>query len=204
MPCFQRMVTVPAFASALLLKGMDEPAARLLEEIPYVSTCVVTLAFKKSDVAHAMNATGFVVAGNEVCRMTSCTWSSSKWEGRSPKDRVLVRCFFGKLGDEDILTHDDDALVHLACRDLNGILGISGEPIKHWVFRWNKAMPQYLVGHMDKVRRIEAGLNNFPGVFVLGSAYRGVGLPDCIKQARDVVDLISQRSTTAARQNLER
>lgn len=187
------ILTVPAYAAAQIIKDLDKETSRILKSIRYVSTAVVTLAFKKNDVGHTMNGTGFVIPRTEKKRMTACTWSSSKWEGRAPNSFTLMRCFFGRLGDEDILKLDDEALINAAHQELQEVMHLKSKAAKHWVCRWDKALPQYFVGHLDKLDALERSLKKWPGVFLAGAAYRGVGLPDCIKQAKDVVDQLLQK-----------
>jgi len=181
------VLTTPAYIAAALLKPLSPAAAEFLAEIPYVSTVVVTLAFRRSQVEHPLDGAGFVVPRVEGRALTACTWSSSKWSGRAPEGAVLLRCFFGRAGREDELQLDDDGLLRLAYRELRSLLGLRGEPLLAQVHRWPRAMPQYLVGHLDRLAQIEEALGEHP-IILAGAAYRGPGLPDCIKQAQDAVE----------------
>ncbi|MFQ6033711.1 MAG: protoporphyrinogen/coproporphyrinogen oxidase, partial [Candidatus Bipolaricaulia bacterium] len=104
--------------------------------------------------------------------------------GLAPEGFVLLRCFFGRAGQEDVLELDDEGLVRLACEELRGLLGLQGDPFLRWVHRWPRAMPQYLVGHLDRLAQLEEALGEH-SIILAGAAYRGPGLPDCIKQAQD-------------------
>jgi len=186
------VLATPAYVTAGLLKPLNSEAAELLADIPYVSTAVVTMAFRRSDVVHPLDATGFLIPRIEGRDLTACTWSSSKWPARAPEGFVLLRCFFGRSGQEDILQLDDKALVRLACGELRDLLGLRGEPVLTRVHRWPTAMPQYLVGHLDRLSKIERILEEYPGLFLAGAAYRGIGLPDCIHEGAVATERIYQ------------
>ena len=182
------VLTTPAHIAAKLLEPLSPKAAELLAGIPTVSTVVVTLAFRRSQVEHPLDGTGFVVPHVEGRTLTGCTWSSSKWPELAPEGTALLRCFFGRAGQEDALELNDDDLAHLAYEELQGLLGLQGEPILTRVHRWPRAMPQYLIGHLDRLAQIEEALGEHPGLILAGAAYRGIGLPDCIRQARDAAE----------------
>ncbi len=179
------VLTTPAFAAAELLAPLSPAAAEQLGAIPYASTAVVTLGFERRAVAHPLDATGFLVPRTEGRALTACTWSSSKWPGRAPEHLALLRCFFGKRGVSDALALDDDALVGLASEELRELVGAQGAPLLARVHRWPRAMPQYEVGHLARLERIERALDPFPSLHLVGAGYRGIGLPDCVKGARD-------------------
>jgi oxygen-dependent protoporphyrinogen oxidase len=114
----------------------------------------------------------------------AATWVSAKWPHRAPADRVLVRAFLGGARDPAILGQGDVEIAHAAFADLAQALEISGEPELTRVYRWPHATPQYLVGHLARVRDIDERLTRFPGLFLTGSAYRGTGIADCVADAR--------------------
>ena len=182
------VLTTPAHVAAELLEPLSPKAAELLAKFPTVSTAVVTLAFRRSQVEHPLDGTGFVVPHVEGRALTGCTWSSSKWPGLAPEGFVLLRCFFGRAGQEDALELNDGDLVHLAYEELHALLGLRGKPILTRVHRWPRAMPQYLIGHLDRLAQIEEALGEHPGLILAGAAYRGIGLPDCIRQAQDAAE----------------
>lgn len=179
------IVTVPTWAAAPLLRAVNPEAARAAETIRYTSTAAVALAFRRRDVAHGLTGHGYVVARSERVLHTACTWVSSKWPHRAPPDHVLLRCYAGTAGDQTAVTMDGDALTDALVQELRPLLGISGPPILTRVYRWRHSMPQYLVGHLDRVRMIETALQQTPGIVVAGAGYRGVGLPDCIRQGAE-------------------
>ena len=189
------VLTTPAYVTAELLEALSPEAAELLAEIPYVSTAVVTLAFRRRDIEHPLDGTGFVVPRVEGRAITACTWSSSKWPGRAPQGFVLLRGFFRHNGQENVLQLSDDGLIDLAIRELRDLLGLRGEPALARVHCWPKAMPQYHVGHVERLAQIESALREHSGIWLAGAAYRGIGLPDCIHQGAQIAERILQQAS---------
>ncbi len=182
------VLATPAYASAELLKDLSPEASAILSSIPYVSTATVSLIFDRATFPLPLDGSGFVIAPTDNRKITACTWVSSKWPTHSPTDRVLVRCFLGRAGHEDVLQRGDDELCQLAQDELNSILGISKIPLQRRLHRCGKSLPQYNLGHSEKLRALGEAMESLPGVFLTGAAYRGVGLPDCIKQAAITAD----------------
>ena len=179
------IVAVPAYTAARLLESVDDEAARLCAEVPYVSTTSVALAWPRTDIKHDLAGSGFVVARSaNAPRITACTWVSSKWTGRAPAGWALVRVFIGGARDPDTVSLADDELVNIAVRDVSTVLGIQTAPQLRRVHRWRDAGAQHNVGHLDRVRRIEARLAASPGIITAGSGFRSVGIPDCIADGR--------------------
>ena len=181
------ILAVPAHAAAMLLANIDADASRLCAQVPYVSTASVALAWPRAAMAHPLDGTGFVVARRHSdVRITACTWVSSKWEHRAPAGTVLLRVFLGGAHDPDVVSLDDEQLVAAARTDLARVLGITEAPALRRVYRWPNAGPQHLVGHLARVDTIERRLAAHAGLFVAGSGFRSVGIPDCIADARRV------------------
>jgi oxygen-dependent protoporphyrinogen oxidase len=180
------ILALPAHAAAALIEPLDAGAAALAARVPYVSTVSVALAWPRDHVPHPLDGTGFVVArpGSRV-RITACTWVSSKWEARAPDDHALLRAFVGGAHDPDAVTLGDDALIAIVREDLRAVLGITAPPSLARVHRWSRAGAQHVVGHLDRVAEIERRLTPH-GIFVAGSGFRAVGIPDCIADARRV------------------
>jgi oxygen-dependent protoporphyrinogen oxidase len=179
------LLATPAYATADLLEPLAPQVAALLRGIPYASTAAVTLGYRRSDIAHPLAGHGFVVARNEPFAITACTWVSSKWPDRAPSDLALLRCYLGSAGRDAIVTEDDDRLTAAARSDLARLMGIEATPVFAHVARWPQAMPQYLPGHLDRLDAIEVGLRALSGVAVAGAGYRGIGIPDCIRQGTE-------------------
>jgi oxygen-dependent protoporphyrinogen oxidase len=172
------VLSTPAFATAELVAALDPELAALHAEIPYASSVVVTLAYRRADVV-PLDGYGYLVPRSEGSDVLACTWSSQKWDGRAPGDFVLVRVYGGRFGGRDLTSETDDELVALAREELRH-LDVVAEPALARVHRWARGMPQYVIGHPDRVARIEERLTEHPGLAVAGAAYRGVGIPDCI------------------------
>lgn len=191
------VLAIPAFDAAALVEPWAPRAAPMLRDIPYASTAVVSLAYRVECLARQLDGTGFLApregalahGAGEPLPITGCTWSSAKWEGRAPEGIVLMRAFVGYAGrDREVREHSEAELAEKAHRALAALLGIGGEPVLRRVHRWIDSMPQYEVGHGERLRRIEEGLSGQPSVVLAGSAYRGVGLPDCVRQGREAAD----------------
>jgi oxygen-dependent protoporphyrinogen oxidase len=154
------------------------------DAIRYLSTATVAAAFQREDVRHDLQGTGFVVPRSEGISITAGAWISSKWPQRAPDGYALLRAFLGGARDPDVLSRTDDELTRAALGDLSKILDIRGTPMFTRVYRWNRSSPQQEVGHADRMARIDAGLARHPGLFVSAAGFRGVGIPDCIAEAR--------------------
>jgi oxygen-dependent protoporphyrinogen oxidase len=183
------VLATPAFTAARLLQGMARDIAGQLNTIPYVSTATINLAYERSQIGHPLDGYGFVVPRLEGHRIMAATFSSVKFASRAPKGKALLRCFVGGAKNEGVVSWGDNKLVAAVKEDIAEILSITGEPRHVHIFRWEKAMPQYTVGHEAKLSRIERGLTKLPGLYLTGSAYRGIGLSDCVHQA----ELIAQQ-----------
>jgi oxygen-dependent protoporphyrinogen oxidase len=192
------ILAAPAYVAAALLEPIDHEAAALCAQVPYVSTASVALAWPRRDVPHPLDGTGFVVARTHSdVRITACTWVSSKWPDRAPDDMALLRAFIGGAHDPNVLDLDDDEIIAVVRRDLGAVLGIAAGPALARVYSWRRAGAQHTVGHLKRVGRIEAQLAP-RGIFVAGSGFRSVGIPDCVADARLVAgaaaDFLSRRS----------
>jgi protoporphyrinogen/coproporphyrinogen III oxidase len=181
------IVAVPAWQAARLIESLDADLADACAGIPYASSATITLAYAKESVTRELAGTGFVVPRNErATRLLAASWLTSKWAGRAPEDLVLIRAFAGGTLDRDLLELDDDELAVLAHRDLARLLEIRARPLFARTYRWRDAGAQYEVGHTSRVAAIEAGAARWPGLWLTGSAFRGVGIPDCVADARAI------------------
>jgi protoporphyrinogen/coproporphyrinogen III oxidase len=192
------LLATPAYVTADLLYHIDGELAALLRRIPYVSTATINLAFRRSDIDTLQAGRGFVIPHVENRELTAVTWASNKFEGRAPDDLALLRTFVGRAGREDAVDLDDDALLRLARSELRAILGITAEQVTARVYRWRRAMPQYVLGHLERLEQIDQLLERHPGISLLGAGYRGVGIPDCIESGNRAADrAVSHLSTIA-------
>jgi oxygen-dependent protoporphyrinogen oxidase len=180
------ILAVPAFVAAELLKPIDAELSAASASIRYLSTATVVFAFPRSAVSHDLQGTGFVVPRAEGISITAGAWISSKWPQRAPEGHALVRAFLGGARDPDILLKSDQELIDAALGDLTKILGIHAPPSLTRVYRWKQSSPQQDVGHSDLMKTIDARLATHPGLFMSAAGFRGVGIPDCIADARAV------------------
>ena len=177
------LLATPAPATAGLVESFAPAAAAHLRAIPYGSTGVVTLAYREEQFPGPVTTHGFLVADDEPLAISAATITSRKWTGRAPDGTVLVRVFIGDKSDA-LLRSTDDAIVAASRRDLETTLGVHGDQHQVRVTRWVDQMPHYTVGHIGRVDAALRALAPFPDITVAGSAYRGVGLPDCVAQGR--------------------
>ncbi|BFU95895.1 MAG: Protoporphyrinogen oxidase [Nitrospira sp.] len=184
------ILATPAFISAELLRPLTPIAGGLLERIPYASTATVAMAYPATAVGQHVQGFGFVVPRVEQRDLIAATWTSLKWPQRAPADQVLVRCYLGGVGREAVLELDDQSLIARVRAELQHICGLAAEPTYVEVNRWTKAMPQYVLGHLERLEQIEAALSRFGGLVLTGSAYRGVGIPDCIRDGSMAADRV--------------
>src|ERR1051326_6384697 len=174
---------LPAHGAAELLHSAAPELARELAGIEYSSSAIVALAYR--DRQPLAPGFGFLVPRNQERRLMACTFVHQKFAGRAPAGGMLLRVFFGGVRDPKVLELNDDGLASLAQQELQSILGLTAEPAFTRVQRWPRSMPQYNVGHLERVARSEKLAAALPGLKLIGSAYHGVGIPDCIQGARE-------------------
>ncbi len=184
------IVATEAHQAARLLDRIDPDLSAALGAIPYASSAAVTMAYRRDQIAHALDGFGVVVPHVERRRIIACTFSSVKFAGRAPDGAVLLRAFFGGALHPEVLEEDDRGLAALAERELGDLLGAGGPPQLVRVHRHPLAMPQYLVGHLDRIGAIEARIARHSGLALAGGAYRGVGIPDCIHSGDQAAERI--------------
>ena len=176
---------IPAYAAAHLLRRFDTTLASLCEAVPYASTATVAFGFRRDQVRRPMQGTGFVVPRAELSPLLAATWVTSKWPYRAPEDCVLLRAFLGGGRDPRRLERSDDELIDTALEALTETMGISGDPVMTRLTRWTRQSPQYEVGHLSRLESIERRVASIPGLYVAGSGFRAIGIPDCIADGRD-------------------
>jgi oxygen-dependent protoporphyrinogen oxidase len=178
------ILAIPGYAAAELLRPIDADLGAACGSISYLSTATVVFALPRDTVRHSLRGTGFVVPRVEGLYITAAAWISSKWPERAPEGQVLLRAFVGGARDRDVLSKTDQELARIAFADMAPILGITGPPKLTRVYRWDRATPQQEVGHLELVQRIDSRLATHPGLFISAAGFRGVGIPDCIADAR--------------------
>lgn len=182
------ILATPAYVSGQLVASLDPGLASDLQKIPYASTATVTLAYRQADLPRPLDGYGYVIPRREGRRALACTWTSTKFPHRAPEGYALIRVFVGRAG-QDIPWNEND-LLELAKEELTLTLGITAEPLLSRIFMWDKAMPQYNLGHPEILKRIDAALENHPSLALAGNGYRGIGIPDCIHSGEFAVNKI--------------
>ena len=177
------VLATPAPIASTMLADLAPQASMHLATIPYVSSATVSMAFREADIDVESGGRGFVVPRVEGLDLTAVTWSSRKFAGRAPEGTVLLRGFIGRAGNEAPAFLPDDRIIEVVRRDLAAITGLNADPLFARVYRWHNAMPQYHVGHTERVRSIEQELECRAGLALAGAALHGVGIPDCISSA---------------------
>ncbi len=186
------IVATPANVTARLVQDVAPKVTELLEQIPFVSTAAVTLAYKKETFPHNLRGFGFVVPNSEGRKITACTWVSSKFAGRVPEGYVLLRSYVGGALNEERAEKSEAEILEMVESELQSIMGFSVKPEFAKVFQYKKGNVQYRVGHGKLVESIYAELKGLPGLYVAGSAYNGIGIPDCVRDGTRVAESVIQ------------
>jgi len=174
-------LAVPAYVAADLLANVNQTLATQLNQINYASTATINFAFRRAAIQHPLDGFGFVVPFVEKRSLLACTFSSVKFAQRAPNDRVLLRAFVGGALQPDMFALDEPDMLARVEHDLRELLGINDRPLFAEVSKWKNSMPQYEVGHLERVQAIENELKQLPHLALAGNAYRGAGIPDCIR-----------------------
>jgi protoporphyrinogen/coproporphyrinogen III oxidase len=182
--CRSLIVAVPAFRAAEILRAATPQLAGELDQIHFGSIAVVQLAFKRSAMVRDFTGVGIVVPQLEGRPILAISFTSAKFDGRCPSDEVLVRVFFGGSQASEMLMHDDRLLVEVAWQELRALCPIEGAPLFSRVNRWMNSTPQYFVGHVERMERIQSLLKGLPGLFLCGNSYQGIGIPQCVRSGR--------------------
>ncbi len=172
------LVALPAGRAAALLDATASPVAAALRKVRYASSATVFLGYRASETGPLPASTGFLIPFSERRRIFGCTFVSNKFEGRAPDGHVLIRAFVGGAIDEASADLPEAQMAAMVRAELRDLIGLRGEPVVTRICRWPKANPQYEVGHRLVVEEIDRRLGGLPGLFVTGSAFRGVGIPD--------------------------
>jgi len=186
------VLATPAFVTARLLADLMPDAATVLAEIPYVDVATIWLAYPRSAVGRPLDGTGFLVPPQEGKFLVGCTWSSAKWPHLADDNLVLIRCMVGRRGDRRWLDMDDETMVNRVHDELVEAMGLTAGPNHQSIQRWPQAMPQYLVGHQDRLDALDAAIHHLPGLYLTGAAYRGVGLASCVADAKRTAQDVAQ------------
>ncbi|MFE0041924.1 protoporphyrinogen oxidase [Streptomyces albireticuli] len=194
------VVATPAHDAARLLRPHAPAAVDGLSTVEYASMALVTMAFRRSDVAGLPHGSGFLVPPVDGRKIKASTFSSNKWRWNADADPDLfvLRTSIGRFGDEADLEREDAELVAMSLADLGAAVGLAAAPVASRVTRWRNGLPQYPVGHLERVARIHADVARLPGLRLCGAAYEGVGIPACVAGAHKAADEIMAALPTLA------
>ncbi len=185
------ILALPACECARLLRPVDAALADDLAAIPYAPAATVALAYS-AGLTGTPSGFGFLAPRRSGYRSLACTFVHCKFPSRAPRGGALFRCFYGGVEDARAIQVGDDDLVSLAQCELRRILGITAPPAFSRVHRWPLAMPQYVVGHAERIKNIQAAVEKRPGLYLAGNAYSGVGISDCVRTAREAAERVLQ------------
>jgi oxygen-dependent protoporphyrinogen oxidase len=185
------IVAAPAPAAAKLLREFDPDLAADLAGIEYAGCAVISFGLERSQLTQPLDGFGFVVPQIENRPIIAASFASNKFAGRAPADAVLIRVFIGGALQPDLLRLDDDGLRRLALDELADLLHVTGMPLVTDVARWYGSMPQYRLGHLARVARIEQRANMHAGIALAGNAYHGVGIPQCVASGQSAAEKIA-------------
>jgi oxygen-dependent protoporphyrinogen oxidase len=186
------IIATESWAAEPLIRPHDEVIADALDGIPASSSATVSIAFNENEVGFDLNAFGVLCPLVERRALMAATYSSTKWPGRAPPGKVLLRGFVGGPHNQEIVKRSDEELAQTVLTEVRDIAGLSpgAKPLFSRVFRWHLGMPQYTLGHLDRVTRIDDGCIQIPGLAIAGGSYRGVGVPNCIESGERAVTKI--------------
>ncbi len=185
------IVATSAWRAADLLREETPDLSSSLGEIEYASSAVVYTAHRLSDIEHAMDAFGLVIPETEGRRVLAVSFASRKFDGRCPDDQIILRSFVGGALNPLALQHTDDQIVNNTLDELASIFGIKGKPLRANVTRYERAMPQYHLGHVDRVTTIREQLASIDRLQIAGNAYDGVGIPDSVRNGETAAEAMA-------------
>ncbi|TWU39054.1 Protoporphyrinogen oxidase [Novipirellula aureliae] len=185
------IIAAPARHAAKMLSLVDAKVAEELSRIEYASCAVLSMGYRRDQIQHPLDAFGFVVPIVEERQILSCSFSSVKYDGRAPEDHVLLRVYLGGACQSELLEKSDDELIQIARGELADLIGLSGEPLFTRLSQQRQAMPQYHVGHCDRVELINRRLGSFPTLGLAGNSLNGVGVPGCIESGESAAERVA-------------
>ena len=184
------ILAAPAHAQARMLQAFDPALSGLLTDIPYPALSIVCFGYRKQQVGQVLDGFGFLVPSKEQRSVLGTLVDSNIFPGRAPEDSILLRSMIGGARNPELARLPDEQLISVVKSDLNDILGLSAEPDFIRIFRHEKAIPQYVVGHADRLDSIEEKLQRHPGLVLTGNAFKGVSLNDCVVNAGTVAEAL--------------
>jgi oxygen-dependent protoporphyrinogen oxidase len=194
----QVVVATPAFTAAEITAALDADLTSALAGIAYADIAVVCSGYRREKVGHDMNGFGFLVPPKEGMRTLGCIWTSSIFPSQAPEGWVLLRTMYGGFNDPAAVDLSDAEFLDYLRREVHPLLKLDSDPEFLRIYRHRRGIPQYLIGHGERLRAIEAAEDRFPGLVFAGNAYRGVGLNDCVVSAHRAVDRLTGLSAEAS------
>lgn len=185
------ILATPTHEASRLAATADAALAELLGRIDCLSSAVVALAYPGNGFGHSLGGFGFLVPSAEGGSVAACTWVSTKFDGRSPAETVLLRAFLTGRAADWALAADDSAVSHRTDRELRRWMGFQPAPVGASVYRWKKAMPVYAVDHDGLMRAIDKRLVGLPGLLLAGNGYAGLGIPDCVRRSQRIAEAVA-------------
>jgi protoporphyrinogen/coproporphyrinogen III oxidase len=184
------VLAIGARATAPLVEPLDERLAAALREIPSAPLLVVALGYSLETLGHPLDGFGFLVPRGEGLRMLGALWDSSVYPGRAPEGHALIRVMLGGAHDPGAMALTDADAVETARLELRKAMGLESVPVFTRVFRHPEGIPQYTVGHLGRLVRIDEALESLPGLFLAGNSYRGVAINSCVSEAGPLADRV--------------
>lgn len=184
----------PAYATAEILRNLDKKLAGIVAGIPYPSLSVACFGYKKEKFRGDLDAFGYLIPSREKRKILGTLYDSSIFPNRAPEGYVLLRSMVGGARASDLAMEQDPKLIGLIRKELADIVGITEEPDFVRIYRHEMAIPQYTVGHLERLKNIDAGLSRHQGLFLAGNAYRGIGVNDCIENSARLAEKIIEES----------
>ena len=184
------IIATPAYATAGMLTDLDKELSKTLADIPYPHVSVVCFGYRKEQVVHSLNGFGFLVPHMEKRKILGTLWDSSVFPNRASEGHVLLRTMIGGAKAPEMAAFDDDKIMSAVFDELKPVMGLTSDPEMVRIYRWDKAIPQYLLGHSRILGTIEENLAHYPGLYLTGNAYRGIGINDCIENSYRIADEI--------------
>ncbi len=184
------VLAAPAKSVSGIISSLDSSLSANLASIEHTSSAILNLLFDRNDITHPLDGFGFVVPERERKSIIACSFSSTKFKGRAPANKVLMRVFLGGALHPEVFALSDGNLIKVALEDLRTYLGITSYPLKIWLKRWPNAMPQYHLGHLELVQEIKRRFLHHRGLIWAGSALTGVGIPDCVRAGFEAAQLV--------------
>ncbi|MEW6602249.1 MAG: protoporphyrinogen oxidase, partial [Nitrospirota bacterium] len=184
------IIATPAYATSEILRDFDAELSRALSAILYPHVSVVCFGYRKERVSHPLNGFGFLIPHIENRNILGSLWDSSIFPNRAAEGHVLLRTMIGGAQSPEMASFDNSKLINAVFDELNPILGLKGDPEMVSIYRWEKAIPQYVLGHGKILETINMRLKNYSGLYLTGNSYRGIGINDCIENAYKLTEQI--------------